>query len=143
MRTSVALLLLGLLACRDDWAVGPGEGELELRVISTSARGTGPLPAPQVSSAEGQVLVRGSLEAPTPCQDLRARLDRRPGTLFITVTTRGRDVLCAQVAASIIYELVIADLSPGTYQVQLTHAHRAADGTASARALEGLTIAVR
>jgi hypothetical protein len=65
------------------------------------------------------VEIRGSFEAPDPCQTVTGTLDRDGEDLVARISVRSTGEPCIQMIATFVYEGVIRDLSPGSYRVRV------------------------
>jgi len=76
------------------------------------------------TAGSGQIVIRGTMETPTPCHKLSGELQQQGRTLSVRVVAQADpDVMCIQSIGSIPYTATLRDVAPGAYTVRVIHTY--------------------
>ena len=119
MRYTPFLLFLGLLAGCGFSPTAPDDRlpvELQFGVFRVAA-----LAPFFAQGADGSVLIGGTFQTPCSPYEATAQATLEGSTVVLRVIGRNENDCPQDVVASVLYDAVVRDLSPGDYRVRIVH----------------------
>jgi len=120
MRLAVVLVLAAALACGGRTPVMPEPVILRLTLRTPDPDSTESVTA---AGGEGQIAVRATFIAPTPCQIISGDLDQTDRDLTMRISISSSGTPCVQVIGRFAYDAWIGGLSAGRYSLKVVHAY--------------------
>ncbi|MBV9774478.1 MAG: hypothetical protein JO040_11040 [Gemmatimonadetes bacterium] len=111
------VLLLGLAACSDRDA----EMAFAVRPLKPGTLPT--FPTVRAEGGPGTIVVRGRLEAPSPCQAVSGKVTADGAGVTVRVEAEPRGVACPDVISPFGYDATVSGLGRGRYRLRVVHAY--------------------